>query len=46
MTLLLIPNTKAEKRYQRAHIGTSNVVERMFGVWKRRFPVLAVGLRT
>lgn len=31
---------------QRAHISTRNVVERVFGVWKRRFPVLAVGIRT
>jgi len=22
------------------------VVERLFGVWKRRFPVLAIGIRT
>ncbi|CAK1580190.1 unnamed protein product [Parnassius mnemosyne] len=27
------------------HIRTRNAVERSYGVWKRRFPVLALGLR-
>lgn len=31
--------------YKEAHISTRNVIERCFGVWKRRFPVLAYGLR-
>ncbi|KAJ9594549.1 hypothetical protein L9F63_027467, partial [Diploptera punctata] len=29
---------------QDIHIRTRNVVERLFGSWKRRFPVLAVGI--
>ncbi|XP_060882080.1 putative nuclease HARBI1 [Metopolophium dirhodum] len=45
MTPLLNPTTAAEKKYQNAQIGTRNVIERVFGVLKRRFPVLSVGLR-
>ncbi|XP_077504980.1 uncharacterized protein LOC144114854 [Amblyomma americanum] len=32
-------------RYQQAHIKTGNVVERTFGVWKRLFPCLDMGLQ-
>ncbi|XP_060855453.1 putative nuclease HARBI1 [Metopolophium dirhodum] len=46
MTPLSNPVTEAEIRYQKAQIGTGNVIERTFGVWKRRFPVLLVGIRT
>ncbi|CAG4952536.1 unnamed protein product [Parnassius apollo] len=36
----------AEKRYNEAHTKTrSNVIERTFCVWKRRFPVVALTLR-
>ncbi|XP_077510439.1 uncharacterized protein LOC144121199 [Amblyomma americanum] len=38
------PNTP-EGRYQAAHIKTRNSVERAFGVWKRRFPCLDMGLQ-
>ena len=31
--------------YQESQIRTRNVVERCFGVWKRRFPVLSEGMR-
>lgn len=41
----LHPNTVAENRYNYAHIRTRNIVERVFGVWKRRFPVLSLGMR-
>lgn len=37
--------TRGERLYNEAHIRTRNVIERCFGVWKRRFPVLAYGLR-
>lgn len=40
------PRTPAEEAYNRAHITTRNTVERCFGVLKRRFPCLALGLRT
>ncbi|XP_001951909.1 putative nuclease HARBI1 [Acyrthosiphon pisum] len=46
LTPLLNPRTEAERKYQKAQIGSRNVVEGLFGVLKRRFPVLAVGIRT
>ncbi|XP_069705672.1 putative nuclease HARBI1 [Periplaneta americana] len=45
LTPLLNPVTPADHRYNRAHKRTRCVVERMFGVWKKRFPCLSVGLR-
>ncbi|XP_069696889.1 putative nuclease HARBI1 isoform X1 [Periplaneta americana] len=45
LTPLLNPLTPAEQRYNRAHIKTRNTVERQYGIWKRRFPILSVGLR-
>ncbi|KAB0804518.1 hypothetical protein PPYR_01488 [Photinus pyralis] len=45
MTPLLNPNTPAQHLYNEAQIRTRNVVERSYGVWKRRFAVLSLGLR-
>ncbi|XP_050505022.1 putative nuclease HARBI1 [Diabrotica virgifera virgifera] len=45
LTPLLNPQTRSEQAYNRAHIRTRNVIERAFGVWKRRFPCLSVGMR-
>lgn len=45
LTPILNPHYPAEHRYNESHIRTRNVVERLFGVWKRRFPVLAYGCR-
>ncbi|KAJ3655790.1 hypothetical protein Zmor_014903 [Zophobas morio] len=42
---LLNPHTQEEQLYNEAHIRTRNVIERTFGVCKRRFPVLAYGCR-
>ncbi|KAJ4444991.1 hypothetical protein ANN_06790 [Periplaneta americana] len=45
LTPLQNPGTRAEQRYNTAHKATHNTVERQYGVWKRRFPVLSMGLR-
>jgi hypothetical protein len=39
------PLTRGQQLYNAAHIRTRNCVERLFGTWKRRFPVLAYGVR-
>lgn len=36
--------TDAERNYQNAQVRSRNVVERTFGVLKRKFPCLAIGL--
>lgn len=45
LTPLNNPETHAQQLYNESQIRTRNVVERSYGVWKRRFPVLAVGMR-
>ena len=40
------PSSQAEIRYKTAHGKARRVIERSFGVWKRRFPSLHIGLRT
>ena len=45
LTPLLNPISRSEKMYNRSHIKTRNCVERLFGVWKRRFPCLHLGFR-
>lgn len=37
-------NTPSENLYNESQIRTRNVVERTFGIWKRRFPAMALGL--
>ncbi|XP_028159038.1 putative nuclease HARBI1 [Ostrinia furnacalis] len=44
MTPLDQCNTGAENLYNESQIRTRNCVERLFGVWKRRFPAMAIGL--
>lgn len=46
MTPLLNPITHAENQYNEANIKTRNVVERAIGLWKRRFPSVALKMRT
>lgn len=45
ITPLLNPVTQGENLFNEAQIRSRNVVERTFGIWKRRFPVLSSGLR-
>ncbi|KAJ8968612.1 hypothetical protein NQ317_011404 [Molorchus minor] len=42
LTPLVNPDSKLTLQF---HIRTRNVIEQCFGVWKRRFPVLAYGMR-
>lgn len=43
MTPLSDPATPAEIAYNSAHKTSRNAIERTFGVWKRRFPIIAAG---
>lgn len=36
---------RSERMYQEAHIASRNVVERLMGQWKKRFPCLWIGMR-
>ena len=45
LTPIAAPTSPAEQRYNYAHIQTRNTIERAFGVLKRRFPCLRLGLR-
>lgn len=45
LTPLHSVTNEAESLYNESHIRTRNVVERSYGVWKRRFPVLSLGIR-
>lgn len=40
------PRDSHERRFNFAHAKTRTTVERLFGVWKRRFPCVGKGLRT
>lgn len=42
---LINPNIPAEECYNETQIRTRNIIERFFGVIKRRFPVLSLGMR-
>lgn len=39
------PITRQEKTYNKKHAQARNGIERVFGIWKRRFPVLATKSR-
>lgn len=44
LTPLREPTTPAEDLYNESLIFTRNPVERSYGVWKRRFPILSLGI--
>lgn len=44
LTPLRVTHTAGEALYNESHIRTRNVIERCFGIWKRRFSALATGL--
>lgn len=45
LTPVLNPATDAETRYNRSHVRTRNVVERLFGLWKGKFRSMFNGLQ-
>lgn len=44
MTPLSNSQTVSEERYNESQIRTRNPIERYYGVWKRRFPILTKGI--
>lgn len=42
MTPLSNPQTVVEERYNESQIRTRNSIEQSYGMWKRRFPILAI----
>lgn len=45
ITPLTSVNSEAESLFNESLIRTRNTVERSYGVWKRRFPILSLGIR-
>lgn len=45
LTPLITPRSPSEQKYNETQIRTRNSIERFFGVIKRRFPVLSLGMR-
>lgn len=45
MTPFLDPQNRGQQLYNEAHIRTRNIIERVNGIIKRRFPILAYGCR-
>ena len=45
MTPMRNPQTRPERRFNKSLSRTRVIVERLFGQWKRRFPILSKGIR-
>ncbi|XP_067014193.2 putative nuclease HARBI1 [Anabrus simplex] len=45
ITPLAAPDSPEEQLFNESQIRTRNCVERSYGVWKRRFPILSTGIR-
>lgn len=45
MTPFDAPVARGQQLFNESQIRTRNCIERLFGVWKRRFPILALGMR-
>lgn len=41
---MLNPITNVENTFNESQIRTRNPIERSYGVWKRRFPILSLGI--
>ncbi|KAJ8937499.1 hypothetical protein NQ314_011813 [Rhamnusium bicolor] len=46
LTFLIYPTTEQEENYNRAHKRIRNLIEKVNGLWKRRFPCLHRTLTT
>lgn len=46
LTPVINPTTRAEHNYNASHKITRNIIERCFGIWKRRFLCLRNGIST
>lgn len=46
LTPVINPTQYAERNYNVAHKRTRNIIERLFGIWKQRFPCLKRVLST
>lgn len=45
LTPFVNPRNEAERNYNYCHVRTRVRIENIFGIWKRRFPILAYGCR-
>lgn len=43
-TSIINLQTAAEQLYKDSHICTRNIIKHLFGIWKRRIPILTLGM--
>ncbi|XP_050704623.1 putative nuclease HARBI1 isoform X1 [Eriocheir sinensis] len=46
LTPIQVPKTVKEEHYNESHIKTRNLIEKTFGIWKKRFGLLSTPMRT